>query len=104
MRSAVASPITVEGRLWGAIAVLSPRREPLPENTEARLADFTELVATAIANADCTCCNCATRRRAGRIAAGRDARRASVSARPTSSRPSAKRSSACSDYTRRPWT
>jgi PAS domain S-box-containing protein len=52
MRSAVASPITVEGRLWGAIAVLSPRREPLPENTEARLADFTELVATAIANAD----------------------------------------------------
>ena len=52
MRSAVASPITVEGRLWGAIAVLSPRQEPLPENTEARLADFTELVATAIANAD----------------------------------------------------
>jgi PAS domain S-box-containing protein len=52
MRSAVASPITVEGRLWGAIAVLSPRREPLPGNTEARLADFTELVATAIANAD----------------------------------------------------
>jgi signal transduction histidine kinase len=51
MRSAVASPITVEGRLWGAIAVLSPWHEPLPENTEARLADFTELVATAIANA-----------------------------------------------------
>jgi signal transduction histidine kinase len=50
MRSAVASPITVEGRLWGAIAVLSPRHEPLPENTEARLADFTELIATAIAN------------------------------------------------------
>src|SRR5204863_7001387 len=52
MRSAVASPITVEGRLWGAIAVLSPRLEPLPENTEARLADFTELVATALANAE----------------------------------------------------
>src|SRR5919197_715114 len=52
MRSAVASPITVEGRLWGAIAVLSSRWEPLSENTEARLADFTELVATAIANAD----------------------------------------------------
>jgi PAS domain S-box-containing protein len=52
MRSAVASPITVEGRLWGAISVFSPRREPLPESTEARLADFTELVATAIANAD----------------------------------------------------
>jgi PAS domain S-box-containing protein len=52
MRSAVASPITVEGRLWGAIAVLSPRREPLPESTEARLADFTEIVAIAIANSE----------------------------------------------------
>ena len=52
MRSAVASPITVEGRLWGAIAVLSPRREPLPESTEARLADFTELIATAISNTE----------------------------------------------------
>ena len=52
MRSAVACPIAVEGRLWGAIAVLSPLLEPLPEDTEARLADFTELVATAIANAE----------------------------------------------------
>jgi signal transduction histidine kinase len=52
MRSAVAGPITLEGRLWGAIAVLSPRREPLPEGTEARLADFTELVATAISNSE----------------------------------------------------
>jgi PAS domain S-box-containing protein len=52
MHSAVASPITVEGRLWGAISVLSPRREPLPENTEARLADFTELIATAISNTE----------------------------------------------------
>jgi PAS domain S-box-containing protein len=52
MRSAVASPITVGGRLWGAIAVLSPRREPLRAGTEARLADFTELIATAISNAE----------------------------------------------------
>jgi signal transduction histidine kinase len=52
MRSAVASPISVEGHLWGAISVLSPRHEPLAETTEARLADFTELVATAIANAE----------------------------------------------------
>jgi signal transduction histidine kinase len=36
----------------GAIVVLSPRREPFPEDTEARLTDFTELVATAIANAE----------------------------------------------------
>ena len=49
MRSAVASPIVVEGRLWGAMVVLSPRPEPLPAGTEARLTDFAELVATAIA-------------------------------------------------------
>jgi GAF domain-containing protein len=50
--STVASPIVVEGRLWGAMVVLSPRHEPFPESTEARLTDFTELVATAIANAE----------------------------------------------------
>jgi signal transduction histidine kinase len=52
LRSTVASPIVVAGRLWGAMVVLSPRREPFPEDTEARLTDFTELVATAIANAE----------------------------------------------------
>ncbi|MDX6376112.1 MAG: hypothetical protein QOE98_415, partial [Gaiellaceae bacterium] len=52
IRSAVASPIVVERRLWGAMVVLSQQDEPLPEDTEARLTDFTELVATAIANAD----------------------------------------------------
>ncbi|HUL28504.1 MAG TPA: GAF domain-containing protein, partial [Streptosporangiaceae bacterium] len=51
VRGAVASPIVVEGRLWGAIAAGS-RRERLPADTEQRLADFTELVATAIANAE----------------------------------------------------
>jgi GAF domain-containing protein len=52
MRSAVASPIVVEGHPWGAMVLLCSRREPLPEDTEARLTDFTELVATAIANAE----------------------------------------------------
>jgi signal transduction histidine kinase len=52
MRSTVASPIVVERRLWGAMVILSPRHEPFPKNTEARLTDFTELVATAIANAE----------------------------------------------------
>jgi signal transduction histidine kinase len=51
MRSTVASPIVVERRLWGAMVVLSSR-ERFPENTETRLTDFTELVATAIANAE----------------------------------------------------
>ena len=52
IRSAVASPIVVEGRLWGAMMIASPRWEPLPEETEARLTDFAELVAMAIANAE----------------------------------------------------
>jgi signal transduction histidine kinase len=52
MHSTVASPIVVERRLWGAMVLLSARREPFPENTEARLTDFTELVASAIANAE----------------------------------------------------
>ncbi|MEU7876161.1 AAA family ATPase [Dactylosporangium sp. NPDC049140] len=50
-RWAVASPIEVEGRVWGAMGVGSRRERP-PENTEQRLADFTELVATAVANAE----------------------------------------------------
>ncbi|WP_433472422.1 AAA family ATPase [Spirillospora sp. CA-142024] len=51
VRSAVASPIVVEGRVWGVMGVGS-RHERLPKDTEQRLADFTELVATAIANAE----------------------------------------------------
>ncbi|MET7403878.1 PAS domain S-box protein, partial [Dactylosporangium sp. NPDC005572] len=50
-RSAVASPIVVEDRIWGAIGVAA-RLERLPQDTEPRLADFTELIATAIANAE----------------------------------------------------
>jgi signal transduction histidine kinase len=50
IRSAVGSPIVVAGRLWGAVVASST--EQLPEGTEARLADFTELLATAIANAE----------------------------------------------------
>ncbi|MDT5187398.1 MAG: hypothetical protein QOI29_5556 [Mycobacterium sp.] len=50
LRSGVGAPIVVGGRLWGAAIVGSPR--PLPPDTEARVGDFTDLVATAIANAD----------------------------------------------------
>jgi signal transduction histidine kinase len=46
----VAMPIVVAARLWGAMVVSSTGR--LPEGTEARLADFTELLATAVANAE----------------------------------------------------
>lgn len=49
--SGVGTPITVEGRLWGVMTV-STEREPLPPDTEERLANFTELVATAVANSE----------------------------------------------------
>ena len=78
MRSAVASPIVVERRLWGAMVVLSPRHEPFPEDTEARLTDFTELVATAIANAESREAVDAARRGAGGAAARGGARRAAA--------------------------
>ena len=48
---AVGAPIVVEDHLWGVIAA-SAGAEPLPPDAEARLARFTELVATAIANAE----------------------------------------------------
>ena len=48
--SQVASPIIVEGRLWGAISVNS--RNELPHDTEERLERFTGLVAAAVANAE----------------------------------------------------
>ena len=52
IRSAVGVPVSVEGRLWGIMAVTSTREETLPPGTEARLVGFTELAATAIANAE----------------------------------------------------
>jgi GAF domain-containing protein len=50
--STVGTPIVVEGRLWGGMSVSSKQPEPLPADTESRIADFAELVATAIANAE----------------------------------------------------
>jgi signal transduction histidine kinase len=50
LRSAVALPIHVNGRLWGMIAVGSGEG-PLPADAEQRMREFTDLVATAVANA-----------------------------------------------------
>lgn len=69
--STVASPIVVEGRRWGAIAVQS--QQPLPLDTDERLEKFTELLATAIANADSKSELAASRRRI--VAASDEARR-----------------------------
>ena len=50
--SVVGAPILVEGRLWGLVGISSTTEQSLPPNTEERLTEFTELVATAIANAE----------------------------------------------------
>jgi GAF domain-containing protein len=52
VRSGVATPIIVDGRLWGVMPADSTQDQPLPPDTEGRLESFTELVATAIANAE----------------------------------------------------
>ncbi len=69
--SAVASPIVVDGRLWGVMAINSERE--LPPDTQRRLEDFTELVAIAIANADTRAELTASRARI--VAASDEARR-----------------------------
>jgi signal transduction histidine kinase len=70
--SSVASPIVVEGRLWGAMNVASAD-ELLPFGIEGRLEKFTELLATAIANAESRSELAASRRRI--VAASDEARR-----------------------------
>jgi PAS domain S-box-containing protein len=50
-RSGVGAPITVDGRLWGVLVVVSTEPDRLPAGSELAVAEFTELLATAIANA-----------------------------------------------------
>ena len=70
-RGSVGAPVSVEGRLWGVMIVTSTKG-PLPAGTEARLAGFTELAATAIANAEARAALTASR---ARIVAAADAAR-----------------------------
>jgi signal transduction histidine kinase len=51
-RGAVAAPVTVAGRLWGALVAATASHEPLPDGLEQRLGDFADLVGQALANAD----------------------------------------------------
>ena len=50
LHSAAGAPILVDGKLWGLL--LAASSEPLPANTEPRLAEFAELAAVAISNAE----------------------------------------------------
>jgi signal transduction histidine kinase len=69
VRSGVGAPIIVEDRLWGVMGAGSTLEQPLPADTEARLAAFTELLATAIANAESRAALAASR---GRIVVAAD--------------------------------
>jgi GAF domain-containing protein len=72
IRSSVAVPVSVRGRLWGVMIVATQQEHPLPPETEVRLAGFTELVGTAIANAEAQNALAASR---ARVVAAADAAR-----------------------------
>jgi signal transduction histidine kinase len=73
LRSRVGAPIVVDQRVWGVAIVGSSRPEPLTNDTEERIGDFADLVATALANAATRAELIASRARI--VAAADDARR-----------------------------
>jgi signal transduction histidine kinase len=72
IRYTVAVPITLGGSVWGAISA-EAEHAPFPADAEQRMAEFTDLVATAIANADSRSQLAASRRRI--VSAADEARR-----------------------------
>jgi signal transduction histidine kinase len=70
--SVVASPIVVDGQIWGAL-VAATTRTPLPADIEERMAAFAELVGLVVANAESRAELMASRARVA--AAGDEARR-----------------------------
>jgi PAS domain S-box-containing protein len=72
-RSSAGTPIVVAGRLWGVIVASWKEEQALSADVEERMAQFTELVATAIANADTRAELTASRARV--VAAGDETRR-----------------------------
>jgi signal transduction histidine kinase len=73
IRSSVGCPIVVAGRIWGVIAASTRNETPFPVDTESQIDGFTELVATAIANAESRAEVAASRARI--VAAADDTRR-----------------------------
>ncbi len=74
VRSSAGSPIVVDDRLWGVMVGASVAvTRPIPVGTEFRIGEFTELAATAIANAESRAELTASRTRV--VAAGDQARR-----------------------------
>jgi PAS domain S-box-containing protein len=75
VRSCAGAPIVVDGEVWGMIGTGPYDDEPLPDRIEDRLAEFTELVATAISNSQARSELAASR---ARIAAAADEERRRV--------------------------
>jgi signal transduction histidine kinase len=71
--ASAAAPVTVEGRLWGAMVVSWAGEQQMAAGSETRLAAFTELVGTAIANSASRAELAASRARL--VRAGDEARR-----------------------------
>jgi signal transduction histidine kinase len=73
VRSSAGSPIVSDGHLWGVVVAASVHPAPLPEDTELRIGEFTQLVATAISNAETRAELAASRARV--VATGDETRR-----------------------------
>jgi signal transduction histidine kinase len=73
IRSIVGTPIVVEDRVWGVMVLGWSRLKTAPAGIEDRLREFSELVATAIANADSRAQLAASRARV--VAVGDESRR-----------------------------
>jgi PAS domain S-box-containing protein len=73
VRAGAGAPIIVDGRLWGVMGAAAT--EPLPPDAESRIGEFTELVATAIANVEARSALTASR---ARIVAAADEERRRV--------------------------
>jgi signal transduction histidine kinase len=74
-RSGVGAAIVVAGGLWGGIVATSRLPHPLPADADSRIAQFTELVATAISNTEARAELAASR---ARLVAAADAERRRV--------------------------
>ncbi|MBU8808659.1 GAF domain-containing sensor histidine kinase [Mycolicibacterium goodii] len=73
IRSAVGAPILVDGRVYGVLLVGSSQPFEFPPDTEVRVGDFADLVATAITNAETRAALTASRARI--VTAADEARR-----------------------------
>jgi len=63
VESSVAAPVMVSGEVWGTVAAVTTRHDPLPAGSEDRISDLAELAAHAVARAEARRRLAASRRR-----------------------------------------